>query len=90
MTIQTTTTHKIIIPLEFEFTEEDLTIECFGPDENTEEIVEEPLQHLYGWCESDFKRFSISVGEMISEILEKEIKKREVKEITPKQLELIK
>ena len=30
------------------------------------------------------------VGEMISEILEKEMKKREVKEITPKQLELIK
>ena len=47
MTIQATTTHKIIIPLEFEFTEEDLTIECCGPDEN-EEIVEEPLQHLYG------------------------------------------
>jgi len=89
MTIQTTTTHKIIIPLEFEFTEEDLTIECCGPDEN-EEIVEEPLEHLYGWCESDFKRFSIMVGEMISEILEKEMKKREVKEITPKQLELIK
>ena len=89
MTIQTTTTHKIIIPLEFEFTEEDLTIECCGPDEN-EEIVEEPLEHLYGWCESDFKRFSISMGEMISEILEKEMKKREVKEITPKQLELIK
>ena len=89
MTIQTTTTYKIIIPLEFEFTEEDLTYECCGPHENTVKIFE-PLDHLYGLCESDFKDFAFGVGEMISKILEKKMKEREVKEITPKQLELFK